>query len=695
MPDAYSSCPCGSGKKFKWCCQPLYAAINHVWELEANGQHEAALKAMDEVTQTHESNPEAWGQKAKLLHVHGQVEEADAALERAFAINPGYPYGLLLRALFRFEEGEVPGALLLARRAAAAYDPEAHPYLADAYYLVFQCEHRLNHPVAARAAIRLAIHHAPDVDEFREIFEGLYGPQGRLPECARKDYTFRRPPDGLSGAARQEWDRALRSAANPRLNELPRLFEPLTQQSPDNAAAWFNLGLSRAWLGENRPALESLDRYVDLERDGGPAEEAAAVMEVLRCGAELVEQADYREYSFSVPIRNPEAVGALLNEWLESGRLRPMPEPPQGTFVGLMLELTTAQLVTVGRPAAEAGTLAGYLTVVGPMLVLTSPRKEPYERLREEVRTRLAIALGELAERQLPIQFQDVGADALLFPVVQREDNAERVRKHIESYFEDTWVHRPLHALRGNTPVDAAGSSRLRKDLRGVIRFLQDCSRGGALATYDFDRLRRKLGLLDAPAAAAPGAAASDIPAMGAAELGALDRAALTFAQLEQAYQAAHKLDADELAAHFARALVGRPAEADRPDRFPWYSFLAQRALRQGELDAALDLVNEGEKADCEQNEGRRRNEYELRRGQVHARRGEADAAEDVFRRLIERVPDNLRYRGAAAEAMLSLKQGARALRFAEEGVAAARTANDRDNEQYLQELAAAARKQS
>jgi hypothetical protein len=61
---------------------------------------------------------------------------------------------------------------------------------------------------------------------------------------------------------------------------------------------------------------------------------------------------------------------------------------------------------------------------------------------------------------------------------------------------------------------------------------------------------------------------------------------------------------------------------------------------------------------------------------------------------VIERVPNNFRYRGTAAESMLSLRQAARALRFAEEGVTAARQANDRDSEQYLQELAAAAKKQ-
>ncbi len=580
---------------------------------------------------------------------------------------------------------------MLARRAAESYDSEAHGFLSDAYYIIAQCEQRRNNPIAARTALRLAIHHGPDLEDFRNAFEALYGPQGRLPECARKDYTFQRPPADLTGPARQPWDQALQAGGNIRLGDLPQLFEPLTQQTPDNAAAWYNLGLSRAWLGDNRGALEALDRYLNLETNEERAGEAAAMMEVLRCGQELLDEADYREDTFTLPIRNPAPIEGLLNEWITSGRLRPNPEPPQGTFVGLLLEFSASQLVTVGRPATDAGTLAGYVTIVGPMFIYTSPRHEAYERVRDEVRQRLSVALGEMAERPMPIQFQDIVAEALLFPLVQRDDNAQRVHEHIENYYEEKWVHQPRHSLRGNTPVDAAGHPKLRPVLRGVIRFIQDCAQGGAVGQYDFDRLRRKLGLIGAPAVA-PGAT-PDIAGMGAAELGQLDTAQLSFDQLAQAYQTAHQLDAQELAGHFAQALVARPPHAEHPDRFPWYSYLTQRALQQGQLDAALDYINEGEKADCEQNEGRRRNDYELRRGQVHARRGEADAAEDVFRRLIERVPNNFRYRGAAAEAMLSLKQPARALRLAEEGIAAARQANDRDSEQYLQELAAAARR--
>src|SRR6202043_1580672 len=111
------------------------------------------------------------------------------------------------------------------------------------------------------------------------------------------------------------------------------------------------------------------------------------------------------------------------------------------------------------------------------------------------------------------------------------------------------------------------GHATLKKKLRGVIQFIQDCAAGGIVGKYDFDRLRRKLGLIagGAPAAttvaAAPTAAhVGDIGAMGTAELAALKVDDLSNEQLEQAYQTAHKLDATELATHFVKGLLARPA---------------------------------------------------------------------------------------------------------------------------------------
>src|SRR5207253_1210886 len=155
--------------------------------------------------------------------------------------------------------------------------------------------------------------------------------------------------------------------------------------------------------------------------------------------------------------------------------------------------------------------------------------------------------------------FSDVVAEALVFPIgVSDQAEAERrIEAAALQFFEGTWLQRPLKSLGGVAPIDAAGHAVLRRKLRGVIQFLQDCAGDG--------------------------------------------------------------------------------------DRYPYFSYLSERALAGGNTTEALDAINEGEKADCEQNEGRRRNDYELRRAKLHARRGEPDAAHDVFERLIQRDPTNLK----------------------------------------------------
>jgi predicted Zn-dependent protease len=268
------------------------------------------------------------------------------------------------------------------------------------------------------------------------------------------------------------------------------------------------------------------------------------------------------------------------------------------------------------------------------------------------------------------------------------------MRAHLEKFFEETWIHRPLKSLSQVAPLDAAGSPNLRKKLRGVVQFLEECA---ALTKfpYDFDRLRRKLNLLEGAAAPAlPTEASLDIGAMSTPELAGLAVDSLTEVQLDQAFVAALKLDARELAGKFAQALVTRPPRADKPDRYPLFNHLVNLALAQGDSTAALNHLNDGEKDDCEHNDGKRRNDYELRRGQILAKAGDVGQARDVFDRLIARVPAELKVRGAAAEAMLSAKQAGNALAYAEGGLAEARKQNHRDSEGYFMELAGAARKQ-
>jgi tetratricopeptide (TPR) repeat protein len=691
--DLYSPCPCGSGKKFKWCCQPIHVQIDKAFRKDEEGQHEVALRLMEEVTTEHSGNPEAWGRRAQLLYQNGRMDEAENALQKALEINPNYPFGHLLRGMFRHQEGEISGALLLFRRASELYDPEARDVLAQAYSLIADCEMRLGRPVAAQAALRISMRLRPDED-MRQGMEEAFGEKSQLPAAARREYTFMNPPAASPAGQSAARAGALSAAATGKLSDAARAFEQLTANNPEEAADWFNLGLARAWLGDNRGSLEALDCYVRLEPDEARAAAAWALAEVLRFGQGMDDQSDYVEHSALFEIREPQRFLEFLQEWQKERRLVGVQVREEERLVsGVVLD--RAGLVTAGAATGQAPKLGAYLLIAGKLVRLWSTNSDALDRARLELQERAGPALSEARLQRGPANFGEMLADALVFPLgaVNKDEAEKLVREHVHRYFEEAWIHKPLRSLNQVPPIDAAGRAELRKKLMGVVQFLQDCS-AGAVRSYDFDRLRRKLGLLPGGPAEG-GAGPADIGAMSAAELAAVQPDTLTDEQVDQAYQAAQKLDTHELADRFAKALLDRSPRADKSDRFPVYSYLVQRALLEGNMDAALDYVNDGEKADCEHNEGRRRNDYELRRGQVLTKRGETESARDVFERLIDRAPSELRYRGTAAESMLSMKQGAVALRFAEGGLAKAREKNDRDSEQYFMELVAAARKQA
>ena len=693
--DPYASCTCGSGKKFKWCCQPIQAEISQVFALLEQGQAEAALRAMDVVTQQHADNPQVWGQKAQVQYLVGMPEDAEKTLDKAFELFPNYPFGFFLKASFRLNEGETAGALMLLRKSAELYDPNATEMLAQIHVDIFNSEMKLNHPVAARAALELAGRFQPGNEDIRKGLQSIFeGDNPNLPASARRAYHFKAPPNATP-EQRHAWENVLKTPGAAKLSQAAQRFSQLTQANADDSAAWYNLGLCQAWLGKNAEAVEAIDRYVALETDESQAAQAWTLAEVLRLGHGMEEQADIANHSIAFGLTDPKAFVAFLGELEREGRLTgARVDEEQGVLSAVLLE-TPPPALTPELQAKQSLRPAAYLILMGNVVRLWNTDQELLKATFEQLQQKLGPVIAQPQSQREAAKFVDVLNAAIRIPrATTQEEVLARMREGFEKYYEEQWIHHPLKSLSGVPPVDAAGHGKLRKKLRGVVAFIRECAEM-TKHPYDFERLSRKLGLLDAAPAAvtADGGQKVDISALGAAELASLNTDSLSAAELDQAYQSALKLEARDLAAKFAGMLIDKPPYPERPDRFPLYQLLVQQATGQGSLDDALEYLNDGERDDCENNEGKRRNEYELRRAQLHAKRGEHDQAEEVYDRLIARVPTQLDYRVNAAETMLSARQGPKALKYAKEGQAAAVKAQNRDLEGHFKELQEAAQR--
>src|SRR4051812_11287696 len=127
--DPYSPCPCGSGKKFKWCCAPYFDTVEKAFEQEEQGQHEAALQTIKGLLATQGTNPSVWLYYAQFLYksaaadletsarAHAarggkpddqaaagfsqKFEQAEEALSKALELNPKFGMAYFLRGQFR------------------------------------------------------------------------------------------------------------------------------------------------------------------------------------------------------------------------------------------------------------------------------------------------------------------------------------------------------------------------------------------------------------------------------------------------------------------------------------------------------------------------------------------------------------------------------------------------------------------
>jgi tetratricopeptide (TPR) repeat protein len=526
----------------------------------------------------------------------------------------------------------------------------------------------------------------------QQYLADYFGDQSPYPPLARPAYPFKKAALTASTQRRQAWDRALAANQTGKLADAARAFEQLTAEDAQDAAAWYNLSLVRAWLGDNRKALEALDQYVTIEPEEEPAAAAWALGEVLRFAAGMQEVSDYVEHRVIYPMRDVRAIATALS------KDRRLVEVRQGeTGIGGVLLEWEMPAVHENLALFELPHVACLLIITGNHLLLLNSDPVLLEKGRQIVQELFGAALGDPQfETQIPQFAQPLHyLLSIRLPAGVTNEQAKRLLdQHFQQVIEEEWTRRPLKSLNQITPVDAAGHAGLRKKLLGVILFMEDVAKSLVPLPYDFDRLRHKLGLptRGKPPESTAGAKA-DIPAMNAAELATLQVEGLSEPELHQAFQTALRLDADELAGRFAQTLVERPPQTDRPDRYAYYNHLVQLALDRQDSSAAHWALDAGLKHDCEHNEGRRRNEYELRRAQVHLSAGEPEIAQDVFTRLVQRVPSDLDLLGKATEAMLSAKRLGDAATFAEQGLKTARQKGDRDRVGYFEELLAAARR--
>lgn len=682
--DAYSNCLCGSGKKFKWCCAPIFEAVEKAYLQERNKQHVVALRMLQDLTKQHAKNSAVWCYLADLHMLQDNFAEADLALEEALKLDANSAKALYLKGALQHEKEQTAAALQYYRQAADACDPSAAEMMADIHMGIAQLETIRNHAFAAKAAIDVAHRFAPSSEPIQGFLNRYYGVNSEYPAIVRKNHPFKKmiKKDALPLDVQQ-------ATQGGKLGKLHTLMEGLVERLSYDPAFFYNLGLTRAWVGENQRAIEALDEYVRQAADEQEAAEAWALAEAIRLDGGKDVETDYPLYFVIYQLadvrrfveklqHDQRIVDANQNDKvIQFNRLdRPLPAVSENLALFDLPRVHLRLVMSLG-----SGTLIGYINDAKALEQARADFEAQYsglikfDRTFEQPGTYLHVTQGIL----------DIRLPQGLTP-----DQSDRfVEERMRSYFEDRWTQRPLHSLKGNTPIDSVGHPVLRRKVLGCILLLDQLLSGlSAKLPYNMERLKHKLGLDQALASTGEAVAGAPAPiaSMNAIELAAVNIEGSSDDDLKLAFTSAKRLDANDLASKFAQALVNRAATTPGTDCFSYDQHLIFQLLGEDRVERAYVTTLKALERDTKQNGGKRSVDYrKLRLKVLLAGKRVQEARVDLDKLLAEKSED-LDLFVFAVEELLRFGHKEVAAKYAGMGKLIAAQKSDRDRFTFFEE---------
>ncbi|MEK6233090.1 MAG: hypothetical protein N2C14_00100, partial [Planctomycetales bacterium] len=265
MPnDPYALCPCGSGKKIKFCCKDLADKMDKVSRMMSGEQFSSALSQLSSLEKSNADHPWILTTKARAEFHLKQFADAEHTVNHLLETSPDNLTGLALRTILysRPEQDMEPAEILEPLQRALEIMDESVP---DVMVMALPAaanalaRHGMTSAVLAHLATSFAFDSAsPWKDSYNELLSSQQTPMlvkdywlfdDELPEDQpwSKDYR-----EALTLAGRGAW-----LAASKRL-------EKLAEQAPEHAQIHRHLGMCRLFLGNHEGAAESLRRFVPL-----------------------------------------------------------------------------------------------------------------------------------------------------------------------------------------------------------------------------------------------------------------------------------------------------------------------------------------------------------------------------------------------------------------------------------------------
>ena len=504
--DVYKPCPCGSGKKIKFCCQAILGEMLKVAELQTTHQHQAALtilEAIEKKTQPRETWSRAWIKttQAFLLFSLGQIDEPRRLVSEVLGEIPDHPLAVGISAVLALAVEGYPAAMKAVYRAfQISAGRQAH---VTAFVALSLARTMLlkGHLLAAAQNFLLAIVLDPEYEEAAEAFAEFVS-DIQVPYPLRDSYALAplAGRDDLKGA----FEQAAELAGKGCFSDAAKAFGAVARQEPRQPGLWWNIALCHAFAGEDPLAVEALKAAAANQPDFESAVDCLLLSRLLR---PVPAESKVPRLSASYQVESVSKLLTLLDQQPEYVRFdvsgeefevrpaaayhildRDPKQVPDDELSPNTLARVRADLIIFDRIGEGQGAKAFLATyrrdrlaqVMGAFAGVAgssvAPDGEPQEH-------------GYLRKEHEPL-VMDWYFPRSLSAARRRPLQRECFRQLVD----DVWANLPQETLQGKSPREVASAPEVKMALAAAVLELDVfCEKNGVI--FDQAAVRERLGL--------------------------------------------------------------------------------------------------------------------------------------------------------------------------------------------------------
>jgi tetratricopeptide (TPR) repeat protein len=648
--DPYAYCPCGSGKKVKFCCADLADDMERIQTMLEGGQRAAALDHIEKLEQTHPDNPYLVTTKALLQSVLGSPDKASATLEAFLAKQPNNAMALAEKSVVDGARHGAPAGIRPLQQALEnSEEVLSHRVVSGVARLgeMLLAEGRL---ASARGHFMLAYGMNPQDERSLQMLARFFSSPS-IPLVLKNEQTISAGKSGAPYAA--EFDAAVEEARRGLWWKAADKLKQLTPKAENDPALWQNLAVLRSWLDDMPGTVAALRKQAALDVPFDEAVEAEALAQLFdpTGDADVIE-----EVRLNVDIKDFEKVAETLASdkraaafsWESLGidfgdqpsprsayYLLDRPMPATGVDIARGdIPRIVARMLIFGRQTDREARIEAYL------------RRPDVETFKNGVAAIVGDAVGAAGE---PEKVDDIpAAEAALSWSWRLPDDTPpaHIRKLVEEQRRDavlnSWPNMKSIRFGNQSAAEAAGQPQYRIPVAAQV-LLIELSFTQAATEDIFDELRSKLGL---PIPATPDPKEFGPLGVPYSRLHRLNAESLSDEELVQSFQRALQVGARSAIRKLGLVVVGRASLKGKIDLAAVYGHLA---AMEETSDQALVYLESARKAAVEQKQSAA--PWYLEELDVRLRRGEIQE----FGRLVEVLQRNHIREPGVAQALMQI----------------------------------------